>query len=257
MELLKLDVWKRMNPVSLDEMSEIRLMNRIDTKFLIREDMLPELLEEIQEDYRVQVVGGVPVAHYKTLYYDTPDTEMYNSHHNEKLTRQKIRTRTYVESQISFLEVKRKNNKGRTSKDRIRISNEEVGNICENQDAMTFLLEKSTISGTELVPQLLNDFERITLVNNAKTERLTIDAHIRFCNMQTGIQKDIPDLVVVELKQDGRYPSVFKNRLMECKVLPKSFSKYCLGTIVTNPHVKSNRFKNKLRYINKLTDSEK
>jgi hypothetical protein len=256
MDLKQLPVWKKMQPITLQEMEGIRLMNRVDTKFLIREDLLPELLEQIKDDYCAQVVEGEQVCRYNTLYYDTIDAEMYYNHHNEKLTRQKVRARTYVESGISFLEVKRKNNKGRTTKDRIRIPVDVVENISLNAEAMEFLSKNSTIPGSDIIPQLANTFDRITLVNNEKTERLTIDAHIHFTNMHTGIEKDVTDLVVVELKQDGQCYSLFKSLLTNYKVLPKSFSKYALGSAVTNPNLKINRFKNKIRFIHKLTDTE-
>ncbi len=256
MDLKTLPVWEKMQPITLQEMEGIRLMNRVDTKFLIAEDLLPELLEHIKNDYRVQVVEGEQVCRYKTLYYDTVDAEMYHNHHNQKLTRQKVRARTYVESGISFLEVKRKSNKGRTTKVRIRIPVEDVDDISKNAAAMEFLSKNSTIPGSEIIPQLSNTFERITLVNNEKTERLTIDAHIQFINLQTGIVKEATNLVVVELKQDGLCFSLFKSLLTNYKVLPKSFSKYALGSAVTNSNLKTNRFKNKLRYINKLTDTE-
>ncbi|HEY5499177.1 MAG TPA: polyphosphate polymerase domain-containing protein [Bacteroidales bacterium] len=254
MDLKKLPVWNEMQPITLEEMDSIRLMNRVDTKFLIREDLLPELLEKIKHDYRAQKVEGEQVCRYNTLYYDTIDAEMYQNHHNNKLNRQKVRARTYVESNISFLEVKRKNNKGRTTKDRIRIPNDVVDDISKNAEAMEFLSKNSTISGTEIIPQLSNSFDRITLVNNGKSERLTIDAHIHFLNLQTGIEEDAINLVVVELKQDGQCPSLFKSMLTDYKVLPKSFSKYALGSAMTNPNLKRNQFKNKLRFINKLTE---
>lgn len=256
MDLKKLPVWKEMQPITLQEMESIRLMNRVDTKFLIREDLLAELLDHVKNDYMAQVVAGQQVCQYRTLYYDTVDAEMYNNHHNEKLNRQKVRARTYVDSDISFLEVKRKNNKGRTTKVRIRIPLDAVDNIAGNAEAMEFLSKNSTIPGSEIIPQLSNSFERITLVNKEKTERLTIDAHIHFKNLSTGIEKDATDLVVVELKQDGQCFSLFKSLLTNYKVLPKSFSKYALGSAVTNPNLKTNRFKNKLRFINKLTETE-
>jgi len=256
MDLKKLPVWNKMEPITLKEMDGIRLMNRVDTKFLIREDLLSELLEQIKDDYRAQVVEGEQVCRYQTTYYDTVDAEMYHNHHNQKLNRQKVRARTYVESGISFLEVKRKSNKGRTTKVRIRIPMEAVDDIAQSPAAMEFLSQNSTIPGTEIIPQLANAFERITLVNNGKTERLTIDAHIHFKNLQTGIEKDAGNLVVVELKQDGQCFSLFKSLLTDYKVLPKSFSKYALGSALTNPNLKTNRFKNKLRYIHKLTDTE-
>jgi hypothetical protein len=256
MNLKKLPVWNEMQPITLEEMDGISLMNRVDTKFLIHEDLLPELLERIKGDYRAQVVEGEQVCRYKTLYYDTVDVEMYKNHHNNKLNRQKVRARTYVESGISFLEVKRKDNKGRTTKDRIRIPNEAVDDITKNEESLQFLSVSSTIPGTQIIPQLSNTFERMTLVNKGKTERLTIDAHIHFTNLQTSIESDVENLVVVELKQDGQFPSIFKSMLSDYKVLPKSFSKYALGSAITNPNLKRNQFKNKLRFIYKLTETE-
>jgi hypothetical protein len=256
MDLHKLPVLKQMQPITLEEMESIRLMNRVDTKYLIREDMLPELLEQIKNEYRAQVVEGGQVSRYKTIYYDTPDAEMYHNHHNQRLNREKVRARTYVESNISFLEVKKKNHKGRTSKKRIPIPGERVDSIGKNEVALDFLNIHSEISGARMIPQLANTFDRITLVNNGKTERLTIDTHIHVENLQTGIQKDFINLVVVELKQDGQCPSLVKNILTESRIHPKSFSKYALGSAVTNPNLKTNRFKNKLRFITKLTEIE-
>lgn len=256
MDFKELDVWKEMEPITLAEMDGIRLMNRIDTKFLVREDVLAELLNRIKNDYRAQVVEGEQVCRYSTIYYDTVDSEMYHDHHNQKLNRQKIRARTYVESGIAFLEVKRKSNKGRTTKDRIRIPSDLVDDISQSQEALSFLEKFSTIPGTRIEPHLANSFERITLVNKGKTERLTIDVHIRFVNLKSRVEMDASNLVVIELKQDGAFPSKFKDMLSSYRMLPKSFSKYAMGVAMTDPDLKKNNFKSKLRFINKLTESE-
>lgn len=254
MELMKLSVWNEMKPITLDEMDSIKLMNRIDTKYMIHEDMLPELLERVKNDYRVQVVAGKQVADYQTLYYDTEDLNMYTIHHNGKLCRQKMRTRTYLDSNLSFLEVKRKDNRGRTKKQRIKIPLMVFDNVHSSTDAEKFIssvLPEYAID--QLVPQLYNNFKRITLVNNEKTERLTIDGHLFFKNMQTGVERYAPGFMIVELKQDGTTPSLIRDIFQQQKVFSSGFSKYCLGTILTNPNAKINRFKTKLRYIEKLT----
>jgi len=256
MDLLRLPVWNDMKTITLSEMNGIKLMNRIDTKYLIPEQLLPELLEQIKNEYRVQIVEDLPVNRYDTLYYDTKDAEMYTLHHNKKLARQKVRTRTYVESSISFLEIKLKNNKGRTDKRRISIPLNAFSHFQSDPNAVSFINKYSTFPDTELLPLLENNFERVTLVNNEKTERLTIDGHIQFRNMQTGITRDVPELMIFELKQDGHCPSPIRDLLSRYKILPKSFSKYCLGTVITNPRVKSNNFKTKLRFINKLTNNQ-
>jgi hypothetical protein len=254
MDLLNLKIWNEMRTITLSEMNDIRLMNRIDTKYLIQESLIPELLEKIKDKYRVQVVNNLPVCRYQTTYFDTPEIDMYTRHHDNKLKRQKIRTRTYLESSISFLEIKNKSNKGRTTKERMMINLEDFSDFYKNSKAVDFISARSAWGDKKLLPQICSRFQRVTLVNNDKTERLTIDGNLVFTNVQTGFEKEMTGLMIIELKQDGKYPSMFKNLLTEYKVLPNGFSKYCLGTIETNPYAKKNRFKSKIRYINKLTE---
>ncbi len=59
--------------------------------------------------------------------------------------------------------------------------------------------------------------------------------------------------MIIELKQDGKVASKLKDFLAESRIPAIGISKYCLGTILTDPFVKSNRFKPKLRYIQKIT----
>lgn len=238
-----------MDPITLEEMSGIRLMNRIDTKFLVNVEKLPALLEMAKADYYVQQIGDLRKAFYRTLYYDTPDATMYVVHQAGKLNRQKIRVREYVESNLMFLEVKKKNNKGRTSKKRITIQDE---NVLHNQEAIDFLDEKSLFKMNEIASRLRNNFFRITLVNKEKSERLTIDFNINFENCVTGVKNTIPKLCIVEVKQDGNAHSHFKDYLNSFRLKKRSISKYCLGMVLTDPDLKYNRFKEKLRYIGKL-----
>ncbi len=112
-----LPLWRTMPAVTLDQMKGIRLMNRIDTKYVLPQRLLAPLLEQAaMNGYRIQQIDGARACRYDTLYYDTPSREMYRLHHDRRLVRQKIRTRTYVESGSTFLEIKNKTNKGRTRK---------------------------------------------------------------------------------------------------------------------------------------------
>ena len=109
---------ERFRSIGLDEMDGIRLMNRVDTKFVTTDAMLEEILLRAESEYRVLEIDGIRMSAYDTLYYDTADLEMYMAHHNRRLRRYKVRTRTYLNSGESFLEIKRKNNRGRTKKKR-------------------------------------------------------------------------------------------------------------------------------------------
>ena len=249
-----MNILNNFRPIDLSEMSTIRLMNRIDTKYMTNRHFIPDLLEKAIANYRVQVIENKPISLYRTLYYDTADVEMYIAHHNRKLQRQKVRTRTYMSSssKLSFLEIKNKTNQGRTKKKRIEISPDDFFDFKTNQNAVDFLHSHSTYNTSVLQPQVANSFERITLVNDAKTERLTIDYNFYFENKTTGKNIAVPDLAIIELKQDGLCHSLFKDFLLEARISPVSISKYCLGTILTNENVKSNRFKRKLFFIDKI-----
>ena len=249
------DVLAHFAPITLEEMSAVKLMNRIDSKYLVCINRLPEILSHLTEDYFVQENVGKRISHYNTLYYDTPDAKMYVAHHDRKLTRQKLRARIYCDTGTAFCEIKNKNNKKRTKKKRIPIEVSQFSDMLAYDEARAFVTEKLHYDVGSLIPQVENEFDRITLVNKGRTERLTIDSDIRFVNRHTGLSATVPDLVIIELKQDGNVPSFFKKVLLDLRIKPKRISKYCLGTVLTNPDVKANRFKRKLRYINKLSQN--
>ncbi len=242
----------RMQPIDLSEMKGIKLMNRIDTKYLAAEPDVMHILEMALEHYRVQEIEGMRVANYDTIYYDTADLDMYILHHNRKLRRQKIRTRTYVDSGIAFLEIKNKNNRGRTKKIRTPIGLGDFRDFKGNASAVDFIYNESHYPLTRLSPHVRTSFSRITLVNKGKTERLTIDMDVAFENLRTGERSALPGVAIIELKQDGLTHSEMKDILLELRIQRKKVSKYCVGTVLTNPGVKSNRFKEKISYIKKL-----
>ena len=242
-----------MTPISLEEMNTVKLMNRTDTKYLLNRQMLEEIARRWQPLFYVQEIAGKRTATYKTLYFDTSDALTYTVHHNRRLHRQKIRQREYVDTGTVFCEVKNKINTGRTKKKRMEIPASEWGRLYEMPEMKQFLQEKVWITQEALHPRLQNQFQRITLVNKAKTERITIDSGIRFHNQLNDCVTDVSELVIVEVKQDGNQPSDFKKLLLDARVPQKRLSKYCLGMLLTDEHIKYNRFKEKIRYVSKLT----
>ena len=102
-----------------------------------------------------------------------------------------------------------------------------------------------------LSPALSTRFVRITLVNGDLTERLTIDLDLHYRDMRSGRESTIERLAIVELKQDGRRASAIKDILRRMRIMPLKVSKYCLGTTLTVEGIRRNRFKEKLREIEK------
>ena len=251
-------ILNRFEPISLSEMEGVKLMNRIDTKFVLSRSQLPAILAAAQAEYFVQDIDGVRLATYDTIYYDTDDWDMYIRHHDRQLVRQKIRVRQYVDSDLTFLEIKRKNNKGRTKKKRIAItgfnpSGETVGhNKKADISVADFVAAKSRYTWDAIAPHLQTTFHRITLVNRAKTERLTIDLDLVWTNLLNGTRQTYKDLVIVELKRDGNQSSPMLRIMDEAHVKPLKISKYCIGSALTTPDIKRNRFKAKIRKIEKL-----
>jgi hypothetical protein len=91
-------------------------------------------------------------------------------------------------------------------------------------------------------------------VNHNKTERLTIDFDIHFKNHETGEEGEIENIVIIELKRDGRVASPILEMLRKLRIKPSGFSKYCIGSAITNPSLKINRFKKRLHRYEKITD---
>lgn len=239
-------------PISLEEMSGVKLMNRTDTKFVTNMAKLHQLLEIAQDDYFVQEIDGERNLEYDTTYFDTRTFDMYNQHQWNHTNRQKIRFRTYCISGLQFMEVKTKNNHGRTKKKRIEVTDM---NVCE-QEKSDFLGKYLRYDVDTLQPALNNHFSRITLVNKAKTERLTIDTALRFHNLVSGVDRDMGDLVIIELKRDGQVYSPVLEMLRRLRIHPHGFSKYCMGSALTNSELSVNRFKCKLIEINKIVTKQ-
>lgn len=237
--------------ITLEEMKRVKLMNRIDTKYLTTRRVMLRFLEHAKSDYRLQHIGGEYLLPYYTLYFDTEGCSMYMAHLLGRKNRQKIRIRKYETSGTSFLEVKNKNNKGRTKKKRISC---EDYNTDESQD---FLEKHSKYPCPALCEQIENKFSRITLVNRNLTERLTIDMDLRFHNCRTGKACGLDDLVIIELKRDGHTMSASSRMLHNLHIQPARFSKYCMGMALTNETLKRNRFKPRLRLIDKMCNIER
>lgn len=242
-----------MVPIGLDDMKSVRLMNRVDQKYMASAGMLEELLARIADGYYVQYIGSDPVAPYRTLYFDTDTLTMYTMHHNQKLNRQKLRVRTYRSTNTTFFEIKKKDNKKKTSKVRIPIDVARYDHVLEVEEVARFVDGNTPFPISTLHECLENSFERITLVDKKMSERVTIDRSIVFHNRATGLNADISRLLVIEVKHEVGAPmSDIERALHEMHVLPRRMSKYCIGTVLTDPSAKYGRFKPKLLYIDKI-----
>jgi hypothetical protein len=245
------DILSLIEPITLNEMESVALMNRTDTKFIFRTEQLPCFLKNIIPNYRILDVKGIRASRYETLYYDTPDFKMYLEHHRGKAARYKVRHRIYVDSNLHFFEIKFKNNKGRTIKNRIKCKALEQSINGKEKD---LLAEYSNLIADNLFPKLWSNCSRITLVNKYSKERLTLDINLQFKNEL--IEKNLFNIIIAEVKQEKRAPSPFIELMKQQRIRTGSISKYCFGVVSLYDQVKKNNFKQKLLTINKLNNYE-
>jgi hypothetical protein len=234
-------------PADLSELSPLLLMDRFENKYILSSGRVQNLLNDLQPCFRVLEINNQRIHRYESRYYDTPSFGLFADHERGRVNRCKIRTRTYLESGTHFLETKFKNNKGQTTKKRMKL---ESIDLTGNAGADLFILQTSGYSTFTLEPKLWSRYSRMTLLNNLTRERITIDLGISFAQEEKDTA--LPGLAIVEIKQMDRGPGSCVPLLRRHKAKQTSVSKYCLGVSYLYDSVINNNFKPALLQINKI-----
>ena len=235
------------SPIKLAEMDNVKLMSRSDTKFAFQFSKLPELLNQMMPFYKVLEINGKFIHDYKSLYFDTDDRKFYLDHHNGRVNRNKVRFREYVGSDLTFLEIKRKNNKGKTIKKRMKVDSINDNLSVKQKEYIYSIIGSNIILNSK---QWIN-FSRITFVHKVHKERLTIDINLNF--KEKDRRGDLNQIAIGEIKQERMSRlSDFMRIAKELHILPIRISKYCMSTLELNPELKQNRFKEKTLFLTKL-----
>lgn len=238
----------------LSGLSNSQLMNRIDSKFLLPIQSLTKILRACSSYYSILTIDNINLFQYDNVYFDTVDLDFYNNHHNRKLNRHKVRHRHYVDTKTSYLEVKFKNNKGRTVKSRCQSDQDPIISLTDNR---SFLASHGVDLSSILIPHQSCSYKRLSLANDQSGERLTLDLNVKFARIHPNSKPSgnfmLSDFFIAELKQNKiNRQSPFYKLMREMGVRSKGFSKYCMGqTLTNNKHLKSNRFKANLIRLKK------
>jgi SPX domain protein involved in polyphosphate accumulation len=247
------DVLKLYDPISLDEMSDYKLLNRIDTKYICNVELLPIILEASLKEFKIQEINKERLFKYESLYFDTPNLKTYFDHHQGKRIRYKIRFRKYVDTGDVFLELKKKQSYNRTDKKRTEF--ELTSKMSEKH--IKFLKNHIDFPENGLIPSIWTIFNRLTFAGINHLERVTIDTDICF---KTEDSKEIhlPNMAIVEVKRSkcGEV-SPLNQILKNLHIRPFGISKYILGNILLTPNIKQNRFRNKVVTVNKICHGSK
>ncbi|RKD90731.1 polyphosphate polymerase domain-containing protein [Mangrovibacterium diazotrophicum] len=234
-----------MRSIPFENLDPETQMIRFDTKYVFPLKRLDRILELIDHRYAVVDFYGTRVSAYESQYFDTAEWTFYNAHHNGAANRCKIRTRTYTDTGLSFLEVKLKNNKKLTTKKR-KMLNPELGMLEQGEG---FISSHTSVDLKVLRSTLYTTYRRISLVNLRKQERITIDYDLKFCF--GGSEVSLPELAIAETKNDNQnQQTVFARLMRNERIRPQAFSKYCVGVALLHPCVKTNNFKELIRELN-------
>lgn len=237
---------------SLNDLNNAKLMNRVDSKFILPIAFLPQILAKLSNSYSMLEINGKRISTYHNQYFDTPAMAHYRDHHNGKLNRYKVRQRHYVDTNTKFLEVKFKNNQKRTIKTRVQLKGEHN----EKSIRSNFIKTQMQHSNKGLVLNQKSGYQRIALANEAQAERLTLDFNIWYQTCEGEKHINLPGFFIAELKQSKKTKrSPFYQLMSANNIFPTSFSKYCIGCALLFNNIKTNRFKPTLSRVKTLNHS--
>ncbi len=242
-------VLDRFQSIGLTEMEHASLQDRKESKYLLTAEQARDLISHLPETYRVFEINGQRVQTYSTTYYDSPRLSLYLTHHNGNKPRYKVRTRSYVGSDLNFVEVKEKKNTGRTVKHRLQTDGL-ITNL--GADLREFFGSCLPYDFSQLRPVLINEYKRITLVSTTGPERITLDVDLSYHSGSADLS--LPEIVVAELKRSSEHSdSPAFDYLTHMRVKPKGFSKYCIGiSLLYGDLIKHNNFNMTLRLLQKM-----
>ncbi|HLP21916.1 MAG TPA: polyphosphate polymerase domain-containing protein [Chitinophagales bacterium] len=240
------EVLSTFDAISLKGLDDVKMLNRIDTKYVFHIDEFAGILDEIRENYYALEIEGNRMFAYESLYFDTDDYQLYKFHHNGKINRLKVRYRRYSDSGLVFFEVKYKVKGNRTDKKRLK--QEELKMVLTDEELE--LVSHHQLDHTQLSKKMWIFFNRITLASKKMNERLTLDLHVAFDNFSN--KKAFPELIIAEVKTDK---SATGSPIIKCfnkrNFEEVGFSKYSTAVAMMED-IKGNAFKPNFIKIEKI-----
>lgn len=239
----------RCEPIALDELvAEAELLTRVDRKYLIPSSEVAGILDRQPEGTRVLEIDGRREFDYDSVYFDTADHLSYRLTAQSRRRRFKLRTRSYLDTGTAFLELKTKNGRGSTVKDRIDYDPADRAHLTDRGRA--YLRPLLRAHGHEpllvdrLRPSLVSRYRRTTLLL-PNGGRITVDTRLRWSDTR-GRSVALPGYVILESKTPGP-PSRLDRSLWRAGHRPSGISKFGVGTAALHPELPRNKWARTLR----------
>jgi hypothetical protein len=227
--------------IGLDELvAEAALLTRVDRKYVVPRAALPALLASVPTSTRVLEIAGQRAFGYRSTYLDTDDLASFHLAGRRRRRRFKVRTRAYLDSGSSWLEVKTRTARDTTLKTRIEHPEVSHGRLGATGaafvDAQLATGGVRRVRAAELTPVLTTSYRRTTLYLPESRSRATIDVDLGWTTLApyAGRDLDRPRLAIVETKT-GSTPSALDRLLWTHGHRPTCVSKFGVGLAALVP----------------------
>ena len=255
-------------PTSLSELNDAAgLLTRVDRKYLVPLERAQELVGGLTSKARVLDIDGRRRFSYASTYFDTPGLEAFMLTARKRRRRFKVRTRTYLDSGLCFLEVKTRGARGTTVKRRMGYHPDDASRLTgPGRSFVAACLASTGVTGPAaardvaavLRPVLATTYERTTLHLPDAEARATIDTALTWRRLTPGAPQAlrpahltaavddgepvaVTDIAVVETKNPAT-PSPADRALWDAGHRPTRISKYATGMALLHPELPANRW---------------
>lgn len=243
--LTEMTSWLR--PVTLEHvLATAELQTRIDRKYLVSLNVFRTVLTRMGDHLSVLEMDGLRLFRYESVYFDTPELAAYRQHAHGRRRRVKIRTRAYLDSGECLLEFKSVGARGETVKERYPYLLASRHDLDAGARALARERLGDFIHPSALREVLTTAYQRATLLDSTRDNRVTCDVNLRFENDAGQCFGPLDGVVVLESKTVGS-ESPIDVVLRRLGSRPLSLSKYCVGMAVLDPRLPANHWNRELR----------
>lgn len=222
-------------PIGLEELVErAALLARVDRKYVLPLGDAEKVLDLVPGSTRILEIEGRRDFGYRSTYLDTPDHTSYLVAGRAHRRRWKVRTRSYLDTGGSWLEVKTRAARDQNLKQRIEHPDAEIvdGLTHQGESFVADIIGADVASA--LRPTLATSYRRSTLYLPASDSRVTVDVDLGWTSLPQGRDLDRPSLSIIETKS-GATPSAVDRLLWRLGHRPVRISKYGVGMAALHP----------------------
>ena len=259
---------ERLTATTLEDLNaSAGLLTRIDRKYLVASDTAQGVIDALAERALVLDIDGRRCFSYASTYFDTPELGSYFQAAHKRRRRFKIRTRSYLDSGLTFLEIKTRGTRGATIKQRLDYRAADADHL--TPEGLDFIADcLAPLSGSvrdahrvarSLKPVMSTTYRRTTLHLPDDGARATIDTDLTWTAFASGEDGDGQErgsgtratrhgaprpagpLAVVETKNPARC-SPTDRYLWANGHRPSRISKYATGMAVLHPELPANKW---------------